>query len=79
MYSERIAKWKGFANPNYVLTLRLGGVVRMFLYSFFVKMLAVSVWIDNNVDLFKSNADFKDIFGQGLQFLQEKVEDLWIF
>lgn len=79
VYSERIAKGKGFANPDHVLAFRLGRVVRMFLCCFLVKMLAISVRIDDNIDLFKSHADFKDIFGQGLQFLEEKVEDLWIF
>lgn len=67
--SERIAKGKGFANPDHVLALRLSGVMRMFLCSIFVKMLPVSVWVDDYVDLFKSNADFEDILGQCLQFL----------
>lgn len=76
--SERIAKRKGFANPDHVLAFCLCGVVRMFLCSFLVKMLSVSVWVYDNIDLFKSNADFKDIFGQSLQFLKEKVEHLLI-
>ena len=63
MDSERITKGKRFTDLNHVLTLRLSGVMRVMLISILVKMLPVSVWIYDYVDLFKCNADFKDIFG----------------